>query len=88
MVPELDDPAGLTLENDNHAFSDLSSWNCHYLLNLSRSYLVCGAVDGRRLVIANDESSGEHGGMSSRCQVASDFTQRAEKQNEQAFTGE
>ena len=31
MVPKFDDAAGLTFEHDDHAFSDLRCWNCHWL---------------------------------------------------------
>jgi hypothetical protein len=35
VVTEFNYAAGLALEHNNHASSDLGCWNCHYLLILS-----------------------------------------------------
>ena len=40
MVPKFDDAAGFTLEHDDHAFSDLRCWNCHFKRIFLRNYFV------------------------------------------------
>src|SRR3954471_25062167 len=59
VMTKFDYAAGFTFENDDHAFSDLGCWNCHYCLVSNCD----GLTDGNGLCAANDVVWRQAGGL-------------------------